>query len=239
MPLLLRALALVARAGLTVVADLVGPRGCVACDGPLAQAAVFCGGGGVGLEASRPDGGRSLAPFAFGGPLREAIHRLKYGDRPDLAAPLSELLRAHVRREPGFSDVELVVPVPLHPSRLASRGYNQAALLARGVARELARPCCTGALLRVRSTSAQATLDQAERRENVRSAFSVVDASAIRGKSIVVVDDVITTGATLEACAGTLALSGARAVRGLALARAGRVSDPDRDRPRSSRGSER
>jgi ComF family protein len=156
----------------------------------------------------------------YEGPLRDIIHAFKYEGRRTLAAPLGMLLR-----EAGadlLRDAACVVPVPLHPWKRLRRGFNQAEDLARQTGVPLVR-----ALWRIRATPAQAGLDAAARRRNVRGAFRLapwLSPSArtrfITGGVVVVVDDVTTTGATLEACADVLRRAGAREVRTLALARA-------------------
>ena len=142
------------------------------------------------------------------------VHALKYGERPGLAGALGdEMARA---LPPGYRP-DLVLEVPLHRTRRRERGYNQAAMLADGLADALAAPRLTGALRRLRPTRAQARLGPAERRANLAGAFRVERPAALAGRSVLIVDDVITTGATLEACLAPLHAAGARAT-GVALA---------------------
>jgi ComF family protein len=152
-----------------------------------------------------------------------ALRRLKYEERPDLARPLGHLLRRAARDADLGADV--VVPVPLHPRRLADRGFNQAALLAAEVAEELQVPLVTRALARGRDTAQQAMLDRAGRLENLTGAFSALNAASIRGRRVVLIDDVMTTGATLTACAEALLGAGAGSVAGLVVARSDGRSD--------------
>src|SRR5258706_4256199 len=156
----------------------------------------------------------ALAPFQFGGAVARAIRRMKWGNLPELARPLGRLL---VGRFAPRGDV--VVPVPLHPRRLRGREFNQAALLALEAPRATGPPVRVDALHRVRDTPAQSALGPAERRANVRDAFRA-RAERVRGLVVTLVDDVMTTGATAEACARALLDAGAQEVRVLTVARA-------------------
>ena len=153
----------------------------------------------------------------FEGVLRDAMHHLKYRRRQALAEPLGEVMAAFWMQSPV--PVDVLVPVPLHKSRLRERGYNQAALLARQMARRTGLPVDESLLARQRATASQVTLGAAQRRENVRGAF-VCPGDAPVDKQILLIDDVCTTGATLEACAQALYQAGARSVQALTLARA-------------------
>jgi len=149
--------------------------------------------------------------------MREAIHRLKYSNSQDLAAPLGEMMASY------WQDVHLpadvIVPVPLHARRLRERGYNQAALLARELGKGVGLPVLENALIRVRETSPQVDLNAEDRKENVRGAFHCFD-DRLAGNRVLLGDDVYTTGATLEACSLALKQRGVRPVWALTLARA-------------------
>lgn len=160
---------------------------------------------------------RIRAAVYFEGALREAVHHLKYKGRTALAKPLGNLMAAYWRQHP--MPAEVVVAVPLHATRLRERGYNQAALLARELARQVGLTVKEGTLERKRATAPQVDLSAQQRRENVRDAFSCRD-DELSGKRVLLVDDVCTTGATLEACAVALRENGARSVQALTLARA-------------------
>jgi ComF family protein len=155
----------------------------------------------------------------YDGALRQIIHAFKYEQRRSLARPLAQMLR---QAGPDLlTDADCAVPVPLHPWRRLRRGFNQAADLARGLDLPLVH-----ALSRWRPTTAQAGLTAAARRRNVRGAFVLSPLhphaahAAIGGRIIVLVDDVRTTGATLDECARVLKAAGAREVRALTVARA-------------------
>ena len=153
----------------------------------------------------------------FAGPLRQALHRLKYARDvalgEALAQPLIELFL-------GLDwKVDLVVPVPLSQARRVERGYNQAALLARPLALASGLPYRPKMLQKTRETLSQVGLTKSGRRINVEGAF-FAPASQVQGKRILVIDDVTTSGATVEACAQALAAGGAERVYGLTLARA-------------------
>jgi ComF family protein len=161
------------------------------------------------------DGIRS--PFAFQGVLRQAIHRFKYGGFKALSAPLAELLARNLESRPLPGEV--LVPVPLHPLRLRDRGYNQSGLLAREMGRLTGLAVEEQTLFRHRNSRAQARTPEAEeRRGNVSGAFGC-RGHALRGKRVILIDDVCTTGATLNSCAVALKTAGAASVWGLALAR--------------------
>jgi len=153
----------------------------------------------------------------FEGVLREAIHRLKYRGHTVLAEPLGGLMVAYWMQHPMPADV--VVPVPLHTARLRKRGYNQAALLAREMAHRVGLVMDEQTLVRWRVTAPQVELDARQRKENVRDAFHC-SGDALASKQVLLIDDVCTTGATLEACAVALYEGGARGVQALTLARA-------------------
>jgi len=149
--------------------------------------------------------------------MREAIHRLKYSNSQDLAAPLGEMMVSYWQDVHLSADV--IVPVPLHVRRLRERGYNQAALLARELGKGVGLPVLENALIRVRETSPQVDLNAEDRKENVRGAFHCPD-DRLAGNRVLLGDDVYTTGATLEACSLALKQRGVRTVWALTLARA-------------------
>jgi ComF family protein len=153
--------------------------------------------------------------------LSRAVWNCKYRNLPHLAEPLAAWLADTVTRLPEarrmLDGAPLLVPVPLHPHKLAERGYNQAELLARALARIMALQVDVVSLSRVRDTASQVQrATRSERLLNMRSAFTATD--GVTGRDVIVVDDVSTTGATLTACAAALKSAGARSVTGLVIA---------------------
>lgn len=239
-----RALVAAVRFLAAAAARALSPPSCAGCDAPIADAAVFCSDcartaapyverSPRGAAGSSAAAGVDLVAFApFGGSVAEGIRRFKYGDRPDLARPLGRLLLG-AAREAGMS-VDLVVPVPLHPRRLAERGYNQAALLAAHVADGLPASLAPRALCRVRSTAQQAQLPRDLRLQNVVGAFRVRAPERVQRRRVALVDDVATTGATLAACREALLGAGAASVTYLVLATAESGADELRSSPPSA-----
>jgi ComF family protein len=164
----------------------------------------------------------ALGPYRT--PLDQAVRALKYDGAVELARPLGRELALRTREAAPSFDV--VVPVPLHPARLVSRGYNHAALLGRELAKTLGVEFSARALERVRNTAAQARMRKAERKTNVAGVF-VARASALpHGRRVALVDDVVTTGQTSLECCHALASAGFEPVAVLAIARAGGVVGP-------------
>lgn len=162
------------------------------------------------------DGIRS--PFRFEGVVREAVHALKYRNQRVLSQCLAGLMADYLCHThiPG----EVLVPVPLHRRRLRERGYNQASLLARELAKTLGLPFVENVLCRVKDSLPQVKAASVDaRHQNVKGAFICQYSDRIKGKSVLVIDDVCTSGATLEACAAALKVAGAVSVWGLTFAR--------------------
>lgn len=220
-----RAVAGVASAAL----DLALPAACAGCG---QEGDVLCAGCRPALDARLslapgvPIGMPADLPYPllqvewcapFAGPVRGALHQLKYAGERRLSRPLGEAVaRRWARAGQGAT---VIVPVPVHASRERQRGYDQAALIAEVAARELGLPCVR-ALERARATVAQFELGRDERSTNVTGAFRIGRGLAsLAGYWVLLVDDVVTTGATLAACATALEVGGALAVSAIAVAR--------------------
>jgi ComF family protein len=228
--------------------DLLFPPHCVACSRPgnwlcancLSDVQVIrppvCRRCGLPADLPHTSGGEpyfcgpcqekppqldGLIAYAFhSGPLREAIHHFKYEDLRSLAGPLGRLMsEGWESLAPQEQAVDAIVPVPLHPARQRQRGYNQASLLAREVGAHLQIPVIDNVLIRTKATTPQVGLGIQERRANVQDAFrcSVDDLS---GKQVMLLDDVCTTGATLQSACAALQQAGTLSVWAYTLARA-------------------
>jgi len=167
---------------------------------------------------------RARAIFAYDDKSRGPILSLKHADRLELVPGFAHWLERTGR--PLLEETDLIVPVPLHRIRLWQRRYNQAAELARALGRRASKMVAVGGLERSRSTQSQGAMPSARgRRRNVLGAFRVPDAAQVTGRNILLVDDVLTTGATAEACARALKRAGAARVQILALARVVKASE--------------
>ncbi len=226
--------------------DLMLPPVCLSCHEPLAAHAALCaacwqridfireplcdrlglplpyGTDEVTLSSAAlrrtPDYDRARAVARFDGVMRELIHRLKYSDRHELLDLFAPMMRGAGHEL--LASADCLAPVPLHRWRLWHRRFNQAAMLAGRLGRATGLPVEHGALRRVKRTVSQVNLSWDERRRNVGAAFAVPpqQAARIAGRRVLLIDDVITTGSTVEACARMLKAAGARQVDVLALA---------------------
>ena len=163
---------------------------------------------------------RARAVGIYDGSLRIAIHALKFKGRTRLAGPLGRLLLEAYRRYWQAGEIDVIVPVPLHRNRFRKRGFNQAYLLIHSWELSVETVVVRDLLVRSRATAPQTGLDRQQRRNNIKNAFAVNRSGASTGKRVLLVDDVLTTGATVEACAAALLNDGALQVDVLTLARA-------------------
>jgi ComF family protein len=235
------------RAVLRAALDAVLPPLCASCRTPLADPGGLCpacwarvsflappwcerlgipftydsGPGVLSMEAiaDPPAYGRARAAVRYDDVARDLVHRLKYGDRLDLAAFMGRWM-ARAGRE-LLDDADALVPVPLHWRRLWGRRFNQAAALAQAAAEERGIPVLTTALKRRRATVQQVGMSRSARAVNVQGAFEVTHEgkNSIRGRRLVLVDDVLTSGATVDACTRALLRAGAGNVDVLVFAR--------------------
>ncbi len=148
--------------------------------------------------------GSALFYFVKDGPVQQLIHLIKYHNRPDIALALGHAYGAMLKCFFPYNTIDLVVPVPLHRSKKNKRGYNQAAVFSKGISEQLNVPVCENALHRLEASHSQTEKTRWERFENVSKVFVANGKLSIHGKHVLLVDDVLTTGATLEACARAL-----------------------------------
>jgi ComF family protein len=190
---------------------------CVQCATPLATASTVCGE----CLKQPPAFDATVAATDYVPPVDQLVLALKFGNRLALAPLFARMLRDAVLRGPGFALPMMLTAVPLGSQRLVERGYNQALEIARPMSRALGIPLDPALLVRMRDTEAQAMLHPDERRNNIRNAFVVPDHAIdkVRGRHIGVVDDVITTGETLNELAATLKRFGATRVTNFVFAR--------------------
>ena len=190
--------------------DLVAPYRCAGCDEPAERTAAFCTSCTVLLERVSGPG----AVFEYGGPVADAIQRFKYDGRSELGSALGSVMAEEASRWTG--EVDAIVPIPLHWRRRRARGYDQAALLAKPLAKSLRVPALLRGLHRVRNTPSQVDLPHADRQRNIEGAFAPW---RLRGVGrVLLVDDVRTTGATLRAASEALKAAGVSDVHTFVLA---------------------
>lgn len=178
--------------------------------------------GGVACDACRPSAyitrHTALMPYHEKAFIAELLHTIKYNFSESAFIVLDRCIALFFKdRTDILSDIDVIVPVPLHARRFAERGFNQAEKIASHVATCTAIPIYTGGLSRPRKTLQQALLSKSEREKNVENAF--VARPVYKGKTILLVDDVYTTGSTMQACAKALLAAGAKEVRGFSIAR--------------------
>jgi ComF family protein len=191
---------------------------CEICAEPLHNegvASLWCGA----CLQRRPRFDASRIPFRYSYPMAHMIRRLKYGGAVGMGRVLGELF-ARRMASAGDSQPQLLIPVPLAHRRFCERGYNQAIVLAEHIVRSVAKPLRTDLLVRVRDTQEQAGLDQRARRKNIKRAFEVTD--PLPATHVAIVDDVVTTGSTVNEIARVLKRAGAKRVEVWAIARAAR-----------------
>ena len=162
---------------------------------------------------------RATAATTYEGVVREMIHKLKYQRKNYYVDPLGELLVKHAAGALLPGEIDVVMPVPLHPAKRRERGFNQSELLARRVSVEFGLPLDAASLIRTVPTQSQTYLQGSRRMENVRGAFSLTSDRSMAGKHVLLVDDVMTTGATASECARVLRRAKVSTVRVITVAR--------------------
>ena len=203
---------------------------CIVCGDRLASAQLLMGDGRcVDCRDHEPAFDRAVSFSEYKGSLRGLIHLLKYDNVTSASMPLGQMLAEAITelRPAGSASTPLLIPVPLHKGRLRTRGFNQSEAIARAAARQFpdSLEIASGVLVRHRETISQVGLSREERIENMHDAFRVTDPGRIRGRNVIVVDDVMTTGTTLSECARVLKRAGAERVWAATVARAFQGAD--------------
>ena len=222
---------------------LLYPRRCPACDAPVPYGQMicrqcekacvpivegYCMKCGKPLHNSRMEYcgdcvrkthrfARGRAVFVYQGAIVKSLYRFKYGHRQEYAAYYGKVAATQLGEELKMLGAQLLVPVPLHPKRYAKRGYNQAAVFANALSEHLHIPVCENAVVRVKNTIPQKLLDEQGRQNNLKKAFKVGQ-NVVKSKVIIVIDDIYTTGSTIDAVSDVLYRAGARKVYFLTLA---------------------
>ncbi len=208
--------------------EFVLPQRCACCGAPANAASVLCEPclaripqapaalcatclvrGDAPYACLRHPHAQVASAWVYDDAAAAVVQALKYDGRPQLASALGGVLAGALPA--GGPRPDLVLEMPLHPARERERGYNQAAMLADALAEAISVPRAFGAILRIRATAPQARLGQRDRRQNVSGAFKVMLPARLHGRRVLVVDDVLTTGNTMQACLGALAEAGAQA----------------------------
>ena len=149
--------------------------------------------------------------FTKTGKVQHLIHQLKYCRKPEIGIYLGKLFGKELSKSPCFQGIDIIVPVPLHPRKIKTRGYNQSEQIALGLSQTMRIPIDTTSFIRCKATETQTRKSRFSRWENVKEVFAVKDYEALTNKHILLVDDVITTGATIEGCIRKLtAIEGVR-----------------------------
>jgi ComF family protein len=215
---------------LAAIAPVREPQ-CVVCGDRLFSAQLLMGDGRCqNCRDFEPEFARAVSFGEYEGGLRGLVHLLKYESVLPVAPALGRMLASSIAELlPGCGDaLPLIVPVPLHKSKRSERGFNQAELIARAAVKRLRQPIevATGVLVRQRATISQVGLSREQRIANMSDAFRVRDPRHVRGRTVIVVDDVMTTGTTLSECARVLKQAGAERVWAATVARAFQAAAP-------------
>jgi len=214
--------------------DLVFPDLCSGCDNPLAKGEeIICTSCEYDLPLFAADesirdrffgrinvvDARAFLKFYTGGVSQKLLHAIKYKGDKDLAIHLGRAFMKRLKNEGVFNEIDIIVPVPLHPTKLRTRGFNQSLILAQGIAVELGLKVDEQSVMRLKKSETQTRKSRAERWQNVSGIFNV-EGEGLENKNVLLVDDVITTGATLEACAEAIFESNVNSISIAAIAAA-------------------
>lgn len=212
------------------LASLFFPKTCVGCGAPLVYSEkLICTScwyhlpftfspNGIGNLSTGPS--VSFLYLLGSSRVQRIIYELKYHNRPEIGTLLGEKYGMILHETAPFNEADVIIPVPLHPQKLRKRGYNQSAYFAQGLARSMRKPVARQCLIRHRVTESQTTKNRYERYQNMEGAFRLNNVEAVAGKHVLLVDDVLTTGATLEACSLVLLAGGAIKVSAATIAKA-------------------
>ena len=196
----------------------MGPLYCLRCGKPLPDGGAHC----YQCRGSKARGFKCKvirSAYVFGPQVRGVIHAFKYADQPQLAGYLAEKMNEQWDKYVDLAEADCLIPVPLHRKKYKQRGYNQSELLARQLARLRGLSLDTTSLIRSRNTPSQTQFGREGRLQNMSGAFTCVNPQDVKGKVILLIDDVATTGATLEGCAEALKAAGAKKVMAYTFAR--------------------
>lgn len=210
------------------IIDLIVPRACGICGGRLSVAEdVICGRCNLHLPRTYYSSDaydnemarlfwkllpieRAAALFYYEShsPVSNIVYSMKYGGHPEMCETMGEITAAEFSNNGFFAGIDMIVPIPLAAKRLRERGYNQSVMIARGVSRITGLPVADNAVIRTVFKESQTNKDRWMRQENVKGVFMLKDAAAIRGRHILIIDDIVTTGATITSCGGELVKAG-------------------------------
>lgn len=192
--------------------ETIGDKCCEKCGSKLIAEEKFC----LNCQAKERYFDIARSCFVFDDSVRHLIHQLKFGNKPYIARAFAPMLRDKLVNLNW--DYDVIIPVPLFPKHKKERGYNQSEMLARELLKYVDKPINTTSLIKIKDTSKQLTLGYSDRLSNLDGAFEVMDKSSIKGKNILLIDDVMTTGATANACSETLRKAKVNSIKVLTVA---------------------
>ncbi|WP_425448019.1 ComF family protein [Dethiothermospora halolimnae] len=158
---------------------------------------------------------KAISPLLYTGTIKDAIYKYKYGKKSYMYKAFGYILKGAIEKD--ISNIDIIVPVPLHKSKLSDRGFNQSLLLSKYISNEFKTPLDNKNLIRIKKTTIQNKLHKKERRKNIKNAFKVIDNRVFINKIVLLIDDIFTTGATADECSKVLLNAGAKEVVVLTL----------------------